>query len=173
MIFWVWLSEKVKGNVRIYICIIAQVWAIPFLVALETLPDDKPLPWVRFTLLTLVLSYPYIHPIQVALQSRNANSVRTRTVASAFYNMCCQISSIIGSNIYRADDAPYYKRGNKVLIGIAVLNIVVYSLSKLYYVWRNHTREKIWKGMTAEEQAHYFKTTTDQGNKRLDFRFAH
>jgi hypothetical protein len=87
--------------------------------------------------------------------------------------MCCQISSIISSNIYRADDAPYYKRGNKVLIAIAVLNIVLYILAKVYYVWRNHSREKIWSAMTVEEQAHYLATTKDIGNKRLDFRFAH
>jgi hypothetical protein len=87
--------------------------------------------------------------------------------------MCCQISSIISSNIYRADDAPYYKRGNKVLIAIAVLNIVLYILAKIYYVLRNRQREKLWSAMTVEEQAHYLATTTDIGNKRLDFRFAH
>jgi hypothetical protein len=27
--------------------------------------------------------------------------------------------------------------------------------------------------MTAEEKQHYLATTTDKGNKRLDFRFAH
>ena len=142
------------------------------LIALESLPN-QPLPWVRFALLTLLLAYPYIHAIQVSLQSRNANSVRTRTIASAFYNMCCQISSIISSNIYRADDAPYYKRGNKVLIGIVGLNIGLYILTKLYYVWKNQRREKIWSGMSVEEREKYIKTTTDKGNKRLDFRFAH
>jgi len=166
------LSEKIKGNIRIYVCIVAQLWAIIFLTALETLPPN-PLPWIRFTLLTLLLGYPYIHAIQVALQSRNANTVRTRTVASAFYNMCCQISGIMGSNIYRADDAPYYYRGNKVLLGVAALNILLYGLAKVYYVWKNHRREKIWGTMTPEERQNYLQTTTDKGNKRLDFRFAH
>jgi hypothetical protein len=87
--------------------------------------------------------------------------------------MCCQISSIIGSNVYRADDAPYYKRGNRVLIGVTALNLVLYSLAKGYYVWKNARRERIWGGMSAEERAEYLKTTKDQGNKRLDFRFAH
>ena len=142
------------------------------LIALESL-SNRPLPWVRFALLTLLLAYPYIHAIEVSLQSRNANSVRTWTIASAFYNMCCQISSIISSNIYRADDAPYYKRGNKVLLGIVGLNIGLYILTKLYYVWKNQRREKIWSAMSVEEREKYIKTTTDKGNKRLDFRFAH
>jgi uncharacterized protein HemX len=87
--------------------------------------------------------------------------------------MCCQISNIIGSNVYRADDAPYYKRGNKVLLGVVALNVVLYIFAKFYYVWKNQRRERIWSSMTAEEQATYLKTTRDQGNKRLDFRFAH
>lgn len=34
-------------------------------------------------------------------------------------------------------------------------------------------REKIWSAMSDGEKEHYVKTTTDKGNKRLDFRFAH
>ena len=166
------MSERLKGNVRIYVCIWAQVWGLIFLVSLETLPPE-PLPWIRFTLLTLLLGYPYIHAIQVALQSRNANTVRTRTVASAFYNMCCQISSIIGSNVYRADDAPYYYRGNKVLLGVVALNITMYTLTKFYYVYKNKRREQIWSAMSPEEQQAYLDGTKKKGNKRLDFRFAH
>jgi predicted MFS family arabinose efflux permease len=172
LLFWTWLSEKLKGNVRIWICIFAQLWAFPFLIALELLPT-QPLPWVRFALLTALLVYPYIQAIQVALMSRNSNTVRTRTVSSAFYNMCNQLGSLIGSNIYRADDAPYYKRGNRVLIGLAAMNILLYLLAKGYYVYKNRQREKIWSRMSSAAQADYLRTTRDEGNKRLDFRFAH
>lgn len=34
-------------------------------------------------------------------------------------------------------------------------------------------REGKWNAMTKEEREHYANTTTDKGNKRLDFRFAH
>ena len=40
-----------------------------------------------------------IHAIYVALTSRNAGSVRTRTVATAFYNMCVQAGNVIGINV--------------------------------------------------------------------------
>jgi hypothetical protein len=150
----------------------SQVWALPLLIALETIPDGASA-WVRFALLTLITGYPYVHAIQVALQSRNANSVRTRTVASAFYNMTVQLSNIISSNIYRTDDQPYYRRGNKVLIGITCLNLALYAIAKVYYVWRNNRREKIWNSWTPEQRREYLETTKDQGNKRIDFRFAH
>ena len=75
--------------------------------------------------------------------------------------------------MYRKDDAPKYKRGNRALISIAVLNIFVYAFTKIYYVWRNKTRETKWRAMTEDERINYLATTTDEGNKRLDFRFAH
>ncbi|TQN65182.1 putative transporter [Colletotrichum shisoi] len=85
--------------------------------------------------------------------------------------MSVQIQSIISANIYRRDDRPQYRRGNRVLVGIASLNIVVYTCAKFYYVWRNKRRDQIWDAMSPEERQRYLNTTTDKGSKRLDFRF--
>lgn len=164
------MSEKLDS--RLYICAGAQLWGLPLLIALETIPNAVS-PWVRYTLLTLLTAYPYVHAIQVALQSRNANSVRTRTVASAFYNMTVQLGNIVSANIYRSDDQPYYRRGNKVLIAICCMNLALYALAKVYYVWKNKSRDKIWTSWTPEQRKDYLETTSDKGNKRLDFRFAH
>jgi hypothetical protein len=87
--------------------------------------------------------------------------------------MFVQASGVISSNIYRKDDAPNYHRGNKALLGIAVGNVGVYCLTKAYYLWRNKSRDKKWSDMTQSQQLEYLETTTDEGNKRLDFRFAH
>lgn len=65
------------------------------------------------------------------------------------------------------------RRGNRVLVGICVLNIFLYLFAKVYYVWRNKQRDRIWNSMTVEEKLNYLETTTDEGSKRLDFRFAH
>lgn len=87
--------------------------------------------------------------------------------------MMVQAGGITASNIYRADDAPRYKRGDRALVAIVVLNIVVYLLTKVYYVWRNKSRDKKWDAMTEDERLHYLATMKDEGNKRWDFRFAH
>ncbi len=71
------------------------------------------------------------------------------------------------------DDAPLYHRGNKQLIAILVMNIVLYLLTKAYYVARNRQRETKWKAMSEDERLDYLTNTKDQGNKRLDFRFQH
>lgn len=54
-----------------------------------------------------------------------------------------------------------------------VLNIVMYSSTKAYYVLRNRQRDKKWNAMSEDERLEYLETTTDKGNKRLDFRFQH
>lgn len=71
------------------------------------------------------------------------------------------------------DDAPLYKRGNKQLLAILCMNFALYGLVKAYYVFRNKQRDNKWNAMTPEERVHYLTTTTDEGNKRLDFRFSH
>lgn len=60
-----------------------------------------------------------------------------------------------------------------MLVGLVVANIFIYLFAKVYYVWRNSSRDKKWNAMTDEQKAHYLATTKDEGSGRLDFRFAH
>ncbi|OJJ60212.1 hypothetical protein ASPSYDRAFT_57687 [Aspergillus sydowii CBS 593.65] len=180
---------SVKWNQRAWLGLFTQFWFLPCLIALAILPEGTPR-WGSYALVTVILSYPTPHPMQVGWCSSNSNTVRTRTVSAALYksvytalhtglskltvrSMMVQVQAIIASNIYREDDKPLYRRGNRVLIGINCLNIVLYLFAKWYYTNRNKQREKVWGRMTAEEKEEYLNTTTDQGNKRLDFRFAH
>jgi hypothetical protein len=71
------------------------------------------------------------------------------------------------------DDAPRYKRGNRQLLAICIMNIFIYLLVKAYYVFRNKQRDRKWASMTEPERVHYVETTKDKGNKRLEFRFQH
>ncbi|KAF2771244.1 MFS general substrate transporter [Teratosphaeria nubilosa] len=170
LLFWTWLSEKL--NQRFLLGVLGQLWSLPLLITLEVIPTATS-HWGKYACSILLVGFPYIHAILVAITSRNAGTVRTRTVASALYNMCVQTSSIVASEIYRADDAPMYRRGNKVLIGICVYNIFLFVGAKVFYVWTNSKRERLWNAMTKEERERYLETTKDKGNKRLDFRFAH
>lgn len=78
-----------------------------------------------------------------------------------------QLARVIYSNIYREDDRPECKsscpsmtltmadpvpdrRGNRVLVGIACMNICVYMIAKGFYMWKNKTRDKEWAAMTEE-----------------------
>ncbi|GAB1318572.1 Phthalate transporter [Madurella fahalii] len=130
-----------------FVAMSGQIWMLPFLIYLNVVDTGELNRWVVYVVTTLLLSYPNAHPIQTSV--------------------------VIASNIYRADDAPLYRRGNRKLLAILCMNIVLYGLVKAYYVFRNRQRDKQWNAMTAEERLNYLTTTTDQGNKRLDFRFKH
>ncbi|KAK9234564.1 major facilitator superfamily domain-containing protein [Lipomyces kononenkoae] len=161
-----------RYNDRTFVGITAQVWILITLIPLRIFGAHSNR-WAKYVVTTLLLSYPSTHAVQVAWTSRNSNSVRTRTVSAALYNMFCQLGGIISSYVYRQDDRPLYHRGNSVLIGIAVLNVFIYIGTKVYYVLRNKRRDKEWNALSDEDKELYIRTTTDQGNKRLDFRFAH
>ena len=100
---------------------------------------------------SVLLMYPYSHPIQVGWASRNSGAVASRTVSASLYNMFVQLSSVASANIYRKDDAPMYRRGNSYLIGICLFNLIIlYPGTKLYYIWRNKQKAKKWDALTPE-----------------------
>ncbi|KAG7446990.1 allantoate permease [Guyanagaster necrorhizus] len=180
------VSETV--NDRSFVAMAEDVWTLPFLVAIYCLPDSSQ--WLYFGLASGLLSYPYTHPIQVGWCSRNSGAVASRTVNASLYNMFVQASGIISAQIYRTDDSPKCRncfhstvqkltltldrRGNKILIIICCFNmLIMYPGTKAYYIYRNRQRDRIWNAMTPQERKHYLETTTDIGNRRLNFRFAH
>ncbi|KAM0085322.1 hypothetical protein ACKRZS_002347 [Fusarium odoratissimum] len=159
-------------NNRSFVSMAEDAWLLPCFVALIALPDPIG-PWAYFAISTVLLSFPYTHPIQVAWTSRNAGSVQNRTVSASLYNMWVQVSGMIGANIYQPSDSPRYFKANTGLLVICVwMCLVQYPGTFFYYRWRNNQKAKKWDAMTPEEQHHYRTTTTDKGNKRLDFRFA-
>ncbi|KIW57619.1 hypothetical protein PV05_02188 [Exophiala xenobiotica] len=170
MLTFTYLAEVV-GQLWIF-GLLAQLWALPFLAYMYAVDINSINKWAAFGIITTLLAYPSTHAIQVGWSSRNSNSVRSRTVSAALYNMACQSSGIIASNIYRQDDKPRYRRGNRVLVSLCALNVGLYAFAKVYYTLRNKYRDRVWNSMTEEQRTEYLATTTDQGNKRLDFRFA-
>ena len=71
LLFWTWFSEKT--NQRLFIGLVSQLWTIPLLVALEALPETfSHANWVRFSISSLVVGYPYAHAM---LGKPTANSI--------------------------------------------------------------------------------------------------
>ncbi|KAL9709853.1 hypothetical protein Ac2012v2_006908 [Leucoagaricus gongylophorus] len=133
---------------RTYLSMTETAWMFPFLIALYTLPDF-PNQWVFYVLSSLLLMYPYSHAIQVGWCSRNSGAVASRTISASIYNMFVQASAVISANIYQSNDAPRYRRGNIYLMAIAAFNLIIlYPGTRMYYIFRNNQRDKIWNAMT-------------------------
>ncbi|TCD62156.1 hypothetical protein EIP91_007284 [Steccherinum ochraceum] len=170
LLVFCYLSEVIDS--RVIATVLLQFWALPLLVALYKF-NEHTSPWVYFAVDTILVGYPYVHPVQVAWASTNSYSVGTRTVSASIYNMFVQASGIISANIYRKDDAPLYRRGNRVLISIACMNIAMYFFTYVFYRTINARRAKIWDSWTPKQRQEYLDTTKDEGNQRLNFRFAY
>lgn len=169
-LFLVVIVSEVVNN-RSFVSMSISVWFAVFGFVLYGLPSDAS-PWTYWAVCTLQQAYPYVHAIQVAWISRQSGSVRTRTISAALYNMLVQVSAIAGANVYQKSDSPLYRKGNLAMAILPLCTCFIYIGTFFYYRWRNNTRDRIWNAMSKEEQLHYLDTTTDEGNRRLDFRFA-
>ena len=87
-----YLSEIIDS--RTIATLTLQLWALPLLIALYTF-DEQTSNWVYFTVVSLIIAYPYVHPDQVAWASTNSSGVGTRTVSASIYNVFVQASGII------------------------------------------------------------------------------
>ncbi|PIL31406.1 MFS general substrate transporter [Ganoderma sinense ZZ0214-1] len=170
LLLFCYISEVVDSRIAVLVAL--QFWALPLLVTLYTF-TSKTSPWAYFAVVTLITGFPYVHPVQVAWASTNSGGVGTRTVSASIYNVFVQAGGMIGANIYRDDDKPLYKRGNRVLIAITVMNIILYGLIWLFYRGINSRRDRIWNKWTAKEQHEYLETAKDEGNAKMNFRFAY
>lgn len=171
MLLLAWSSNHF--NERAWHCFFGEFWLLPMFIGLLTIPDGGR-EWGRFSLITLISGYPYFHPLVSSWISENSFDVKKRAITAATYNVIVQIGSLIGSQIYRSWDSPYYKAGNKVCISLVALTLVTFVAQRQYLVYLNKQKETAWNAMTAEERLEYQNDQAARekdGNKRLDFRF--
>lgn len=91
-----YLSEII--NSRVLTTVVLQIWVLPLLIALYTF-NEQTSQWVYFAVVSLIVGYPYVHPIQVAWASTNSYSVGTRTVSASIYNMFVQADAVISVSL--------------------------------------------------------------------------
>ncbi|KAK9431753.1 major facilitator superfamily domain-containing protein [Lipomyces doorenjongii] len=158
-----------KFGVRWIFCLLSAVWVFAPQLLLKIIPDGSSR-WLRFALVTLILGYPYYHPILMSWISSNANNSDRRSLGFAIYNISVQCGNIIAANVYRESDAPYYHRGNGILIGLNVLSMIIILAIRRYYVVENRRREKLLEQMDEDQKAEYAKLSKGLGNKQLFFK---
>ncbi|KAH3898916.1 related to putative tartrate transporter [Saccharomycodes ludwigii] len=166
-----WFSEKI-GEIC-FTSLLQPIYCTVIIGVIRWWKGSMVQLWPSYVLCVLFVGQPYIHAICVSWVSRNSNSIKTRAISSALYNIFVQLGNIAANNIYKASDAPNYHRGNMQLFHLSWALIPILLLTKAYYVWRNNQKDKIWDAMTQEEREEYIQNSEVIGNKRLDFRFFH
>ncbi|CDK25300.1 unnamed protein product [Kuraishia capsulata CBS 1993] len=164
------LSEAV--NERSLVCIIPQLWIL-IVVVVEYVHASTLKPWAQYAIMFFAIGNPSAQAIIVSWCSRVSYSVRARAISAPMSNIAVQLAGIAGGYIYRSDDAPLYHRGNRVIIGLCVMNIGLFLFAKAYYIWRNKTKEEKWSKLSDEQKEEYISTHRHDGNKRLDYLFEH
>lgn len=101
LLIFCYLSEIVDS--RTIAMLTLQIWALPLLIALYTF-NAHTSQWVYFAVVSLIVGFPYVHPVQVAWASTNSSSVGGRTVSASLYNMFVQAGGIIA--VSRVDNTP-------------------------------------------------------------------
>jgi hypothetical protein len=146
------IITKVSGmlNERTLVSMTQSLWTLPCLFALRFWPGANSNEWGTYALISILVAYPYVQPILVGWLSENSNNVGNRGVSTALYNILSQLGTVTSNYIYQADDAPLYRRGNRNLIIINFLGILLFLFTKAYYVTVNKRRKQKWAAMTEQ-----------------------
>ncbi|KAM0330873.1 hypothetical protein ACHAQA_003829 [Verticillium albo-atrum] len=97
----------------------------------------------KFALLTLVATFaaPW-HPLNGSWMSLNAKSAGERSITLAILIMSANTSGIVGGQIFQQQDAPLYKTGWSVIIGLVSVAVVSSALSNIQYWVLNRRNAK-------------------------------
>lgn len=172
-VWYGWLSMRLCE--KSFMTSLSLFWMVACYAALVSLPQvlNTHYNWSRYVILTLIIGYPFPLAFIVGWVSKNSFSVRSRTVSLCFLNMSVQTGSIVATRFYTENEKPYYPGGNAALLAINAFSILLCALTKVYYIYRNKQKSRIWNSMSPAQQVEYTTTTTSVGPRRLDVFFVH
>ncbi|KAI7888731.1 major facilitator superfamily domain-containing protein [Mucor mucedo] len=161
-------SDK-SGNVTFF-AMIGTIWALLGFILLEVLPDNVGR-WQLYGAALFTASAPSWHGMQVAWMSSNIAPIGKRTLALAAVVGAANINGVPGSQIYKANDAPRYRQGNKINIVLQAVTIGLFLFQRTRYNLTNKWRRRVWNSMSDYEKHVYQNENGDQGNNRLDYQY--
>ncbi|KAJ8522140.1 hypothetical protein ONZ45_g1225 [Pleurotus djamor] len=147
-------------------------WQLVGWVLLRALPAGTS-KGVKYFAAVVVASWPYTHPLNIAWMSENTGSIGKRTIASGAVIGFANIYGVWGSQIYRASDAPDFKRGNTINIVFAGLAFIMWFAQKYYYKYRNAKNAETLTRLSEEEKRAEDSMREVKGNRSIFFTFTH
>ncbi|KAJ7821225.1 MFS general substrate transporter [Mycena olivaceomarginata] len=148
-----------------------SAWQLVGWIILRAMPDGASR-GVKYFGAIIVASWPYNHPLNIGWMSENTGSIGKRTVASGAVIFAANIYGVCkASQIYQADDAPYFKRGNSINIAFAGFTTILWVVQKYYYRHLNKKKEREYAALNEQERLEEDSKTEEKGNRSLTFRY--
>lgn len=100
-------------------------------------------------------------PNSITWMNNNVQGVYKRGVAIANFISWANINGIMSSNVYRQNDAPWYRLGNSVILGYVAIGVVGGSIANYIFLSIGNRRrdaageymkEKQLQGLSEEEK---------------------
>ncbi|EDR09467.1 uncharacterized protein LACBIDRAFT_248936 [Laccaria bicolor S238N-H82] len=170
MIMFVHHSDKTRE--RGYHGAFGASWQLLGWIFLWALPEGAGR-GIKYFAATFLASWPYTHPLNVAWMSENTGSIGKRTTLTCMYSKYIRSMGIAAfdAQIYRADDAPDFKRGNLTNIMFAGTAVVLWIVQKYMYRYRNAVRARKLEVMTEAERREEKDRKEEKGNDSVIFKF--
>ncbi|KAJ7461924.1 MFS general substrate transporter [Mycena latifolia] len=147
-----------------------SAWQLVGWIILRAMPNSASR-GVKYFGAIVVASWPYNHPLNIGWMSENTGSVGKRTVASGAVIFAANIYGVWASQIYQADDAPYFKRGNSINIAFAGFTTILWVVQKYYYRRLNRRNELKYAALSEQEKVQEDRDAERKGNRSLTFRY--
>ncbi|KAK7224731.1 hypothetical protein V2G26_012734 [Clonostachys chloroleuca] len=115
-------------------------WA--FMVAFTCLPDSSASS-LKYGILTMgTATCSWWHIVNGSWLSINARSPEERSIRMALYGMSANTAGIIGGQLFRSDDLPYYHRGWTVIVCLMSLTLSLAIFLLVLYFFSNRKIKK-------------------------------
>jgi len=147
-----------------------SAWQMVGWIILRAMPNSASR-GVKYFAALIVASWPYNHPLNIGWMSENTASIGKRSVASGAVIFAANIYGVWASQIYQADDAPFFKRGNSINIAFAGFTTIMWIVQKYYYRHLNKVHERKYAELTEEEKKIEDSLVEKKGNRSLRYRY--
>ncbi|UPX20643.1 uncharacterized protein EKO05_0010871 [Ascochyta rabiei] len=141
--FFGWLSDRT--NKRGMAVIIAHIcYFVVLIVARSVHPSVGK--WFRWGLWTTINAFAIgYHPVHNSWVQLNCKDPRERSISIAMWVMAAISGLMVGTQYYRADDVPFYKKGLRIQIIMVAVGMLFAVLQEVVYVSYNRKVLRKWE----------------------------
>ncbi|WVQ82083.1 hypothetical protein IAT38_004211 [Cryptococcus sp. DSM 104549] len=151
----------------------SSIWTLAGLIALYKLPILSGGNWGFYAAMVVTAAAPSWQAFNVTWVALNARTPAERSITYAVYIGCSNLGGVYGNQVFRANDAPLYRRAWAATMALGAIWSAFTLAQIVQYQWSNKIKDRKWAKLSKEEQEAYVKENSkDPINKRLDARYA-